>query len=372
MRNALFISLITAASILLLTCGEAEIQPPPTPGPGTGPPASGPLTDEQRLAVLKECKDFVNALGDLKSDAAQQVLVAWLKTRPEFEEADTLGGNVWAYFHDGRLAMILPDWRIGGENDGGRVGQPDDRGRKKTSPAAGRTSGQPESNQVKLFLGLGKRFADYRPLIRDIFSKKAYRATLEEASIENLTNTSDLGVFYISTHGGLGLTKPREQKKTLFGLWTTDTTSLASERIYEPELNNYFLVYMLGKHNTDVKEWHYGITEHFVDAYMNFAENAVVYNDACNGMGPNASAFRESMIKKAEGGKATYIGWTRLSDDVAGEAAAGFIFDRMLGTNMDINAQGATIGSEDPKQRPFDFAKIFDDLGNFMVGNYPL
>ena len=81
MRNALFISLITAASILLLTCGETEIQPPPIPGPGTGPPASGPLTDEQRLAVLKECKDFVNALGDLKSEVAQQVMVGWLKAR---------------------------------------------------------------------------------------------------------------------------------------------------------------------------------------------------------------------------------------------------------------------------------------------------
>ena len=129
MRNALVISLITAASILLLTCGETEIQPPPIPGPATGPPASSPLTDEQRLAVLNECKVFVNALGDLKSDAAQLVLVAWFKSRPEFEEADTLGGNVWAYFHDGRVVMFVPDWRSGDENDGGRVAQPDNSGK---------------------------------------------------------------------------------------------------------------------------------------------------------------------------------------------------------------------------------------------------
>ena len=99
MRKALIISLITATSILLLTCGETEIQPPPPPipGPGNGPPASGPITDEQRLAVLKECKDFVNALGDLKSEAVQQVIVGWLKARPEFEDAGIAEGNVSGY-----------------------------------------------------------------------------------------------------------------------------------------------------------------------------------------------------------------------------------------------------------------------------------
>src|SRR6187455_1400462 len=188
MRNALFISLVTAVSILLMTCGETEIMPPPTPA-GSGPPASVPLTDEQRLAALKECKVFVDALGDLKSDAAQQILVSWLKTRPEFEEADTLGRNVWAYFHDGRLVMIVPDWLAAGENDGGRIGVSDHEGKKKTLLSAGRTSGQPGSNQVKMFFGLGKAFRDYRQFLKDIFSeserqsKAKYNVTLEEATV---------------------------------------------------------------------------------------------------------------------------------------------------------------------------------------------
>ena len=45
-------------------------------------------------------------------------------------------------------------------------------------------------------------------------------------------------------------------------------------------------------------------------AYMNMAENALIYIDACNGMTGNATGFRESMFSKAKGGKATYIGWT--------------------------------------------------------------
>ena len=54
-----------------------------------------------------------------------------------------------------------------------------------------------------------------------------------------------LACSIINTHGGLGLKKPREENKALFGLWTTDTTSLASERTYEADLNSYYLVYML-------------------------------------------------------------------------------------------------------------------------------
>src|SRR5687768_13780872 len=133
MRNALIISLIAATSILLVTCGESEVHPAPAPGPGNNPP-TGSITDEQRLAVLKECHDFVTSLGDLRSDAAQQLLVTWLKTRPEFEEADTLGGNVWADFHDGRVAIFVPDVLNDPQVDGGRViAQPEKGGRKKKS-----------------------------------------------------------------------------------------------------------------------------------------------------------------------------------------------------------------------------------------------
>ena len=381
MRKALIVSLISAASIFLMTCGESDIKPGPTPGPGNGLPDSGPITDEQRLAVLKECADFVNALGNLKSEVAQQVLVAWLKARPEFEEADMLDGNVWAYFHDGRLAMFVPNWLSASKNEGGRIAQSSDGGRVKISPSTGRTSGQPGSNEVKLFYGLGRAFRDYRPLLKSIFTKSKtdaktqYNVTLEEASIENLKNTNDLGIFFIDTHGGLGFKKPLSERKTIFGLWTTDTTSLANERRYEADLNSYYLAYMLAvQHDTTVTEWHYAITDNFVrnHAYMNLAENALVYIDACNGMGPNSEEFRKSIVNKAKGGKATYVGWTSVTDGSAGEAAAGYIFDRMLATNMDINAQVSTIAAEDPKQRPFDFKQVFNELGNFVVGGYPL
>ena len=374
-QNALFATLIAGIGMLFLTCSSnPDIISPNPPIPG-GPVLT--LTPEQRLQVLKEAATFVNALGDLRSEAAQQTLVAWLKTRPEFEEAEILEGNVWTYFHDGRVAMFIPNWLGAEENDGGRIGQSAESLGKKKSPAAGRTNGQPGSNKVKMFFGLGRAFRDYRPFLSNIFSSSEtqYTVTLEEASIENLKNTNDLGVFYINTHGGLGLKKPKSENRALFGLWTTDTTSVSNETLYEADLNSNYLVYSLAVQNDrNVSEWHYAITDHYIrnHAYMNLAENAVVYIDACNGMSAHANAFKESIVKKAKGEKATYIGWTSLSDGVAGEATAGFIFDRMLGTNIDLNASSGTIGAEDPKQRPFDFSKIFGDLGHFTAGGYPL
>ena len=99
----------------MLACSSGSEFIPPTPppppgGPGTGAPILN-LTDEQRITVLAESGAFADALGDLKSDAAQLLLVTYLKSRGEFADADAENGNVWARFHDGRLAMFIPNWR---------------------------------------------------------------------------------------------------------------------------------------------------------------------------------------------------------------------------------------------------------------------
>jgi hypothetical protein len=76
MKNALIASLIAGIGMLLLACSDADIipsTPNPQPPQGGGPILS--LTDEQRIAVLNEYGAAADALGDLKSDAAQQTLV---------------------------------------------------------------------------------------------------------------------------------------------------------------------------------------------------------------------------------------------------------------------------------------------------------
>ena len=112
----------------------------------------------------------------------------------------------------------------------------------------------------------------------------------------------------------------------------------------------------------DKPVWHYAITKQFVHEYMTFAENAVLYVDACNGSTPNAEPFRDFMIKKATSGKATYIGWTAPKSSLAGTPTSRYLFDRLLG------AHDQSVPMQDPNQRPFDVAAIFQDLKNFKMG----
>ena len=94
MKSLLFSFVLSAVAFSLLTCGNdvPEINNP-NPNPPTTPGPNGELTDEQRLAVLNEASKTVYMTGDLKSDAAQQILLAWIKSRPEFAESGIVKGN---------------------------------------------------------------------------------------------------------------------------------------------------------------------------------------------------------------------------------------------------------------------------------------
>ena len=95
---------------------------------------------------------------------------------------------------------------------------------------------------------------------------------------------------------------------------------------------------------------------------MSFAENALQYIDACNSTTEDADAFKDIMMWKAANRSATYIGWTAPKSQVAGTPTARYIFDRLLG------AHDSAVPMEDPVQRPFDVAAIFDDLKSFDLG----
>ena len=124
-------------------------------------------------------QQFVDLLGDLTSDVAQQALVQFLMTKPEFEEAGISGKNVWAYFHDGRMAMFIPNWE-GAEEEGGRLAM-DESSTVNSSPSspAGRTQGLPQTNTVTLFHGLGKAFREDRQFLKDLFAKSNTNYTVD-------------------------------------------------------------------------------------------------------------------------------------------------------------------------------------------------
>ncbi|HMG93426.1 MAG TPA: hypothetical protein VK589_25385 [Chryseolinea sp.] len=350
--------------IAAMTCSEA-IEEIPIPSGNNPPPGTEAISDKDRHKVLGECAAFVDLLGDLRSEVAQQTLVQWLNTRPEFEAAGILENNVWAYFNDGRLAMFIPNWE-GAEEEGGRLAMEEGSRVNNSLPSpTGRTQGVPKTNTVTLFHGLGKAFIEDRQFLKELFakSKTNYTVDLKDASIENLKAVKDLGIFYIRTHGGSGLEKPKKDSSRVFALSTTNLETEENDKIYKDELDEFRLAYCFVVHDVPGKaEWHYGITKAFVYEYMSFAENAFLFIDACNSTRENAMSFKDIMMWKAGNREATYIGWTKPKSQVAGTPTARYIFDRLLG------AHDSAVPMEDPVQRPFDVAAIFEDLKSFNLG----
>ncbi|MEO5980022.1 MAG: hypothetical protein ABIS36_09705 [Chryseolinea sp.] len=356
-------SLLLVVGIIAMTCGESpDVIPNGQPGPGTPPMTE--ISDEDRMKVLDEAGKFVELLGDLKSELAQQTLVQWLQTRPEFKEAGISDDDVWASFQDGRLAIFIPKWDVV-EEEGGRMPLPQASSaiNGEGSATSGRTQGMPQTSTATFFYGLGKIFTDYRHTLKDLFTKSntSYKVELKDASIENLKAVKDLGIFYIQTHGGTALPE-KKQGNGVFGLWTTNPVTPENEKLYRVDHNAARVLYMYALHDLYKPVWHYAITRRFVDEYMTFAENALQYIDGCNGGTLNAIPFRDKIMEKAANGKATYLGWTTPMVQSEGEETSRYFFDRLLG------AHDKGIPTESPVQRPFDVAAIVKDLKRTGLG----
>jgi len=349
----------------MFACGSDENENPPNPNnpnvPGT------PVTDDKRIAVLEECRVKVEELNNIKKLEEKVQLIAWLLQKSEFQSAGLLEGNgVYAVFTDGRIVLFVDTPKTNDPPDGGRKrGGADDGSRLKD------TSGSmelPKSNRVSLYNGMGAYFGDNTLAIEKIVRASPSQFIVERktASIENLKRVGGDGVFYMFTHGGAGgipNPPPRKDSTFVMSLWTTDQVDIANEIAYRRDLDEKKLAYMFSTFDTDKPVSHYGITGEFINAYMSFAENSIIYMDACNSNRtvPTGVAFRELVLNKATNKKATYIGWTFETNEYMATQASQFIFDRLLGTNT-TGSGATTIPKENPIQRPFDLAKTFDHL----------
>lgn len=359
--------LICLLGWVLSTCSSDEsVIPPSNPGNPNVPGAA--VTDETRLVVLAECQAKVEELNNIKKLEDKILFVVWLLQQPVFQGAGFLpeSNNVYAVFTDGRTALFTDTPKTNDPPDGGRKrGGGTDGSRLKDVTG---TLGLPKSNRVSLYNGMGSFFGDNTVAIEKIFgeSKTRYVVTRKTATIENLKRVSGDGVFYLFTHGGGGAIPnppPRKDSTFVMSFWTTDEVTFVNEQNYKQDLSDKRLAYMLSTFDNDKPVWHYGITGEFINQYMSFAENCIIYMDACNGFRerPTGEAFRKLVLDKVANKKGTYIGWTFETNEYMASQASQFIFDRLLGTNT-TGPGATTIPKEDPIQRPFDLDRIFSNL----------
>jgi hypothetical protein len=256
-----------------------------------------------------------------------------------------------------------------GDNIGGRKAT---SGRSLSRPrnnSNGRTEDLPKAKKVSLFNGLGRLFEPHNTeTLKSMFAgaDAGYEVTVKDATIENLKRVSGDAIFYINTHGGAGQLHTKYGPRQIMALWTKEFVTAAGDVNYKTELDEERMCYMFATNDTRACEFHYAITSKFVREYMSFGENSFLYLDACNGANESITgnvAFRERMIAKAVNEKATFVGWTGVTNNGDGPLASQFVFDRLLGANY-----GGIISQEDPFQRPFDLAAVIEDMRNEGLG----
>jgi len=92
---------------------------------------------------------------------------------------------------------------------------------------------------------------------------------------------------------------------------------------------------------------HYGITSNFISQYMSFADNSLVYVDACDG----ARDQVRDAFKNKNG--SLFVGWNERAEIGVLGKTARYVFDRLLGANK--------FAPESPEQRPFGYDALKRD-----------
>lgn len=352
-------SFLLAALALGVACGD-----PNSPQPGTE--QLTPVSDAERTAAIAAAESRVEALasGGTSGAALNAALAAFLATRPEFSAAgvDTLTSTVWGAFRDGRVLMVVNN----------RLPQPLSDSLRPVSPQpSGATGVQaldatelPAEDRVRLLHSFGPGFDQVQAPVTDIgrwLDEHGYEVAAGnegDARVETLRNVRGDGFFYLNTHGGKAKTRAGDQ---IFAVQTSSIVAPEKDRFpdFKDDLENGRLVYMTapngGELAAGIPDWdtRYAITYKFVERYMSFGKNSIVFLNVCHSAGPHAdiAAFVGAMHAKGAG---VYLGWTSTVSTDAAFSGVRYFVDRLLGANE--------YRPENPKQRAFAWPQVMEDM----------
>lgn len=321
-------------------------------------PTSSPRSSEERMAALDDVESVIAALPGDDFEADTEALVAYLRSRPEFAAAGASDdGTVFAVFTDGTLAFVIHGGPV--ENAQNTPGLLQSMSRTlATSASAPPGATVPSTNQYRLLNAMGSYFAssDSRAQIATMLSARGYSGIVADATLENLRSVAGDGVFYLRAHGGSAF-RQIGLDEDFYALWTSspaaDPEVERADASLQSDLLNKRVAYMLFRNS----RWnqaigalpenrHYGITHRFVAHYMSFADDSLIYIDACDGaVWP---FFRAAFVNAS-----VFAGWNERAGFEAIGRTASFVFDRLLGTNQ--------FAPETPAQRPFDYEMLATD-----------
>ncbi len=345
-----------ALLVLLSGCGD---------GAGIAPPG-GSVSTEERMAAIAAGEKKAEELSQqgLARAAFNQEMAKWLASRPEFEASgvDEDTSSVWARFRDGRLYIVANN------RDPSTVTQQARQSAQLQRPGGAQaksTAEIPVDRRVRLLHSFGPGFDQVQKPIEDLaqwFKDAGYTVaptTAGDARVSQLKAVSGDGFFYFNTHGGKGKTRAGHD---VFAMQSSTLKSDEMDNLpeFKDDLDHGRLVYMTAKNGGKilgglVDDWdtRYAITYLFVEKYMSFGKNSVLFFNVCFGANPHAdiSSFVFAAHKK---GAAFYLSWTKSVTADPAFTAVRYFVDRMLGRN--------NFRPENPKQRPFDLNAVLTDM----------
>ncbi|MEA2554074.1 MAG: hypothetical protein QOJ65_2250 [Fimbriimonadaceae bacterium] len=333
----------------------------PTTGTSTaGGTTGGTISPAARIAAITAVEEKAKEIGNTGTRASQNAaLAAYMASRPEFEASGVdLTECAWGRFKDGRILIVANN----------RTPQP--------TPAAIATStitrapsnlDLPNTTQARLLHSFGLGFDAGQSVISDLSTwLKANGYTMAggaegDARVNTLKQVSGDGFFYFNTHGGRGRNRNGHD---LFAMQSSTLVSDAIEGLpeFQQDLDSSALVYMTARNGEKilgglVDDWdtRYAITANFVEKYMSFGKNSLLYFNVCySGNTANQEAAGGFIFACQKKGAGVVMGWTKTISSNTGFHAVRFLTDRLLGANV--------FEPETPKQRPFDWKSVLEQM----------
>ncbi len=381
MLDSIFLSrrLITTTMFALVlgfaACSNDNGTAPDDDGNGGGGGGGGgnpTIEDTLRVQTVEDLASQLDQWDGMEPDSIAARAVAYLDGVPSIEAVGITPGTttVWARFEDG-VSLIIPNNRetttavdtlvdeaivpppARGASAAPRA-IPD--GRKMTTALSVPTSALelPAQATFRALNPIGTCHVNPLPVVRSLLRQGGYRENSGSATVNGLKGVRGDGVFYINTHGGIGLDP---QQNGFFALWTATPFNLTTLGDHLTMLANNDVVIMVEKSNDPLGNClnlsHLGITAHFVNEFMSFPKNSLVIIDACDSGSANAIDMRQAF---ENAGASVYVGWTQRVADQFAYKAVKYLLDRMLGVNQ--------ISPETPKQRAFNIDDVRDDMAN--------
>ncbi len=336
------------------------------------PADTGWMDPTARMAAVTAVENQLNTLNGLPVATRNQQIITYMQGRSEFDTVgiSPSGNNVFARFTDGVMFIVGASF---GELDDSLPGETlpympipeapplsrEEIDRRYGNPATADVAAYedlPGSARYRVIQTVGTAFQSAGTTtnrLRNWLSANGYVNAGSGSTVEQLRTIGGEGVLFYIGHGGEGI---QQNGNMDYGIWSSTLANVGNVNNYAADLQAGRLCLLTASKDTNAigipaNETHYGITSRFITHYWgNFATNAMVVITAC--ASDSVPAFRNAI--QAKNGPA-YFGWDATLGCVGGCYAAEFLFDRFLGANK-------AFPRENPKQRPFDVAKVFADL----------